>query len=184
MDLNYAQVRFDGDIRRPTLSIEAVKEINASTVGLRVKGDASNPNIIVFNDAGLSEQQAMNALVTGRIENSSATQISEQGFRSEVTNNIAAAGLSYGLHGTRQFTNELGRAFGLQSLTVNAAGTQDDTNVNVTGYITPDLYIRYGVGVFNAQSTLSVRYQLTKRVYVEATSSLEKFVDVVYGWQF
>lgn len=184
LDLNYAQVRFDGDIRRPTLSIEAVKEINASTVGLRVKGDASNPNIIVFNDAGLSEQQAMNALVTGRIENSSATQISEQGFRSEVTNNIAAAGLSYGLHGTRQFTNELGRAFGLQSLTVNAAGTQDDTNVNVTGYITPDLYIRYGVGVFNAQSTLSVRYQLTKRVYVEATSSLEKFVDVVYGWQF
>ncbi|MGE6440959.1 translocation/assembly module TamB domain-containing protein [Psychrobacter sp. NPDC078409] len=184
LELNYGQVRFNGDVMKPNLSIEAAKTINGKTVGLRVKGTTESPNIIVFNNAGLTQQQAMNALVTGRIDNKSATQISEQGFKSQVTNNLAAAGLSFGLSGTRSLTNQIGQAFGLQSLTVDASGSSEDTNVNVTGYVTPDLYIRYGVGVFNAQNSLSVRYQLTRRIYVEASSAAENAVDVVYSWQF
>ena len=182
LELNYGQVRFNGDVMKPNLSIEAVKTISGKTVGLRVKGNTENPNIVVFNNAGLTQQQAMNALVTGRI--TGTTQISEQGFKSEVTNNLAAAGLSFGLSGTRSLTNQIGQAFGLQSLTVDASGNSEDTNVNVTGYVTPDLYIRYGVGVFNAQNSLSIRYQLTRRIYVEATSAAENAVDVVYSWQF
>ncbi|BBI68630.1 hypothetical protein PKHYL_28210 [Psychrobacter sp. KH172YL61] len=184
LELNYGQVRFNGDVMKPNLSIEAAKTIDGKTVGLRVKGTTESPNIIVFNNAGLTQQQAMNALVTGRINNKSATQISEQGFKSQVTNNLAAAGLSFGLSGTRSLTNQIGQAFGLQSLTVDASGSSEDTNVNVTGYVTPDLYIRYGVGVFNAQNSLSVRYQLTRRIYVEASSAAENAVDVVYSWQF
>ncbi|WP_350558790.1 translocation/assembly module TamB domain-containing protein [Psychrobacter sp. CAL346-MNA-CIBAN-0220] len=184
LELNYGQVRFNGDVMKPNLSIEAVKVISGKTVGLRVKGNTKNPNIVVFNNAGLTQQQAMNALVTGRLSNSGATQISEQGFKSEVTNNLAAAGLSFGLSGTRSLTNQIGQAFGLQSLTVDASGSSEDTNVNVTGYVTPDLYIRYGVGVFNAENSLSIRYQLTRRIYVEATSAAENAVDVVYSWQF
>ena len=184
LELNYGQVRFNGDVMKPSLSIEAAKTINGKTVGLRVKGTTESPNIIVFNNAGLTQQQAMNALVTGRIDNKSATQTSEQGFKSQVTNNLAAAGLSFGLSGTRSLTNQIGQAFGLQSLTVDASGSSEDTNVNVTGYVTPDLYIRYGVGVFNAQNSLSVRYQLTRRIYVEASSAAENAVDVVYSWQF
>ena len=133
---------------------------------------------------GLTQQQAMNALITGRISNSGATQISEEGFKSEVSNTLAAAGLSYGLSGTRNLTNSIGQAFGLQRLTLDASGAGNDANVNLTGYITPDLYIRYGVGVFNAQSALSLRYQLTRRVYVEATSAAENAVDVFYSFQF
>ena len=184
LELNYGQVRFNGDVMKPNLSIEAAKSINGKTVGLRVTGTTENPNIVVFNDAGLTQQQAMNALVTGRINNTGATQISEQGFKSEVSNNLAAAGLSFGLSGTRRLTNQIGQAFGLQSLTVDASGNSEDTNVNVTGYVTPDLYIRYGVGVFNAQNSLSIRYQLTRRIYIEATSATENAVDVVYSWQF
>ena len=184
LELNYGQVRFNGDVMKPNLSIEAVKNISGKTVGVRVKGNTESPNIIVFNNAGLTQQQAMNALITGRINNKSATQISEQGFKSQVTNNLAAAGLSFGLSGTRNLTNQIGQAFGFQSLTVDASGSSEDTNVNVTGYVTPDLYIRYGVGVFNAQNSLSIRYQLTRRIYVEATSAAENAVDVVYSWQF
>lgn len=184
LELNYGQIRFNGDVMKPNLSIEAVKIIDDNIVGVRVKGTAKNPNIIVFNNAGLTQQQAMNALVTGRINDGSPSQISEQGFKSQVTNNLAAAGLNFGLSGTRGLTNQIGQAFGFQSLTVDASGNSEDTNVNVTGYVTPDLYIRYGVGVFNAENSLSVRYQLTRRVYVEATSAAENAVDIVYSWQF
>ena len=184
LELNYAQVRFDGDLNNPRLSIEAVTDVEDSTVGVRVKGRVADPNITLFNDAGLTQQQAINALVTGRISAPSASQTSEQGFKSRVTNSLAAAGLNAGFQGTRGLTNSIGQAFGLQRLTLGASGTADDTNVNITGYITPDLYIRYGVGVFNAESVLSLRYQLTKRIYLEATSAIERTVDVVYSFQF
>ncbi len=184
LDLNYGQIRFNGDVLKPDLSIEAVKIIDNKTVGVRITGDTEDPNIVVFNNAGLSQQQAMNALVTGRLNDSSPSQVSEQSFKSRVTNNLAAAGLNFGLSGTRSLTNQIGEAFGLQSLTVDASGNSDDTNVNVTGYVTPDLYIRYGVGVFNAENSLSIRYQLTRRIYIEATSAAENAADVVYSWQF
>ncbi len=184
LDLNYAQIRFNGDLTNPRLSIEGEKQIEGQTVGVRIRGTAADPDITVFNDAGLGEQQAMNALITGRISEASDTGITEQGFRSQVTNHLAAAGLSLGLSGTREITNQIGQALGFQSLTIDASGNSDDTNVNITGYITPDLYIRYGVGVFNAESSLSMRYQLTRRVYIEATSATENMVDVIYRWKF
>lgn len=184
LELNYAQVRFNGDMLNPRLSIEGEKQIEGQTVGLRIKGTASSPDITVFNDAGLTEQQAMNALITGRISEASDAQTSEQTFRSQVTNNLAAAGLSLGLSGTRNITNQIGSALGLESLTVDASGNSSDTSVNITGYISPDLYIRYGVGVFNAESSLSMRYQLTRRIYIEATRATENVVDVIYRWKF
>lgn len=184
LDLNYAQIRFDGNMTNPRLSIEGEKQMEGQTVGVRIRGTISSPNITVFNDAGLSEQQAMNALVTGRISQSNDAGITEQGFRSQVTNQLAAAGLSLGLSTTRNLTNQIGQVLGLQSLTIDASGNSEDTNVNVTGYITPDLYIRYGVGVFNAESSLSMRYQLTRRIYIEATSAAENMVDVIYRWKF
>ncbi len=185
LELNYAQIRFNGDVMNPRLSIEAVREIESQTVGVRVTGTVAEPNISVFNDAGLTEQQAMNALVTGSLsESTGVTQMSEESFRTRVTNSLAAAGLSLGLQGTRGITNQIGRALGLESLTVDASGSASDANVNITGYITPDLYIRYGVGVFNAETTLSLHYQLTQRIYVEVTSAVENIVDVVYRWRF
>ncbi len=184
LELNYAQIRFNGDMLNPRLSIEGEKEVEGQTVGVRIKGTASAPEISVFNDAGLTEQQAMNAIITGRLSPSADNQVSEQSFRSQVTNNLAAAGLSLGLSGTRSLTNQIGNILGLESLTVDASGNSSDTHLNVTGYITPDLYIRYGVGVFNAETELSMRYQLTRRVYIEATSATENMVDVIYRWKF
>lgn len=184
LELNYAQIRFNGNMLNPRLSIEGEKQIEGQTVGLRIKGTASSPEITVFNDAGLTEQQAMNALITGRISEASDAQTSEQTFRSQVTNNLAAAGLSLGLSGTHNITNQIGSALGLESLTVDASGSSSDTSVNITGYISPDLYIRYGVGVFSAESSLSMRYQLTRRIYIEATRATENVVDVIYRWKF
>ena len=97
---------------------------------------------------------------------------------------MAAAGLSYGLSSTRGLTNQIGRAFGLQSLTLDAVGTSSDTEVGLIGYITPDLYIRYGVGVFNANTALSMRYQLTRRLYVEAKAATNNSVDLIYNWRY
>lgn len=175
--------RFTGSLTNPVLEVEAVRSIQDNVVGVKIGGNPTRPEIDIFNDAGLTEQEALNALLTGRIgSNNSSTNTA--GFKSEVNNTLAAAGLSLGLGGTRQFTNRIGQTFGLSGLAVDAEGVGDDTQVNVTGYITPDLYLRYGVGVFTPVNKLTLRYQINRRLYVEASSALEKAVDVFYNWRF
>jgi autotransporter translocation and assembly factor TamB len=184
LNINFAQVRFNGNIRQPSINAEAVKDVQGVQVGFRVRGDVTEPDITVFNNGGLTEQQAMNALVTGSLNNNTGQSTNSQEFRNRVTNTLAAAGLSAGLNVTRGFTNQIGRAFGLQSLTIDASGNNNDTEINITGYITPDLYIRYGVGVFNATSSLSMRYQLTRRLYIEAKAAVNNSVDLIYNWRY
>lgn len=184
MDLNRAIARFDGPLANPTLDVDTNKKISNTLVGVRVTGTASAPNIQVYNDGGLSEQEALNALITGRINEGSSSLSQTEGFKSDVNNTLAAAGISLGLGGTRAFTNQIGRTFGLSGLALDAQGTGDDTQVSVTGYLTPDLYLRYGVGVFTPVNKLTLRYQMNKRLYLEASQSVERAIDVFYNWKF
>ena len=181
--LRRAEVNFNGSLTAPTLAIEATKSVEGRTVGVRIGGQPTAPGIVIFNDAGLTEQEALNALLTGRLS-ANNTLTNTAGFRSDVNNTLAAAGLSYGLGGVRTFTNELGRSFGLSGLTVDAQGVGNDTQVNLTGYITPDLYLRYGMGVFTPVNKLTLRYQINRRLYVEASSALEKAIELCYNWRF
>ncbi|WOE32562.1 MULTISPECIES: translocation/assembly module TamB domain-containing protein [unclassified Acinetobacter] len=184
LELTRAIARFNGPLTNPTLDMDANKMIQGNIVGVRVSGTASSPNIQIYNNAGLSEQEALNALLTGRINNGSSSLSTTAGFKSDVSNTIAAAGLSMGLGGTRALTNQIGRTFGLSGLSLDAQGQGDDTQVSLTGYITPDLFVRYGVGVFSSVNTLTMRYQLNQRFYLEASQSLEKAIDFFYNWRF
>lgn len=181
--LRRGEVNFNGSLTQPVLAIEATKSVEGRTVGVRIGGKPTAPGIVIFNDAGLTEQEALNALLTGRIS-ANNTLTNTAGFRSDVNNTLAAAGLSYGLTGVRNFTNEIGRSFGLSGLTLDAQGVGNDTQVNLTGYITPDLYLRYGMGVFTPVNKLTLRYQINRRLYVEASSALEKAIDIFYNWRF
>ena len=184
LDLNRAIARFNGALDNPSLDIDTNKNIQGSLVGVRISGTASSPSIQIYNDAGLSEQEALNALITGRINEGSSGLSQTEGFKSDVNNTIAAAGISMGLGGTRALTNQIGRTLGLSGLALDAQGTGDDTQVSVTGYITPDLFIRYGVGVFTPVNKLTLRYQMNQRLYMEASQSLERAIDFFYNWRF
>lgn len=185
LQLNRGIARFSGALTEPLIDIDATKSISNRTVGVRVTGRATNPNIAIYNDAGLTEQEALNALLTGRISSATTNSVNNTaGFKSDVSNTVAAAGLSMGLGGFRNVTNRIGRTVGLNALTVDAEGVGDDTQVSLTGYITPDLYLRYGVGVFTPVNRLTLRYQVNRRLYVEASSALDRAIDMFYNWRF
>lgn len=182
--LRKSNVIFDGAMQQPQLDIEAYKLIDNRTVGVRVSGRANNPKINTFNDAGLTDQETYSAILSGHINSTTSTINNTAGFRSDVNNALAAAGISAGLSGSRKFTNELGGVFGLSNLTFDADGADGSTKVNVTGYLSPDLYIRYGVGVFTPVNKLTLRYQMSQRFYMEASSSVERAIDFFYNWRF
>ncbi len=60
----------------------------------------------------------------------------------------------------------------------------DQTAFTVGRYLTPDLYVGYGIGLFDAVSTFIMRYRLSRRLRLEATTSSEQTgADLLYTIQ-
>lgn len=50
-------------------------------------------------------------------------------------------------------------------------------------YITPDLYVSYGIGLFDAINTFNLRYRLTEKLALHAASGLASSADLVYTFE-
>ncbi len=46
--------------------------------------------------------------------------------------------------------------------------------------LTPDLYVSYGIGLFNAANTFNMKYKLTERFALQAASSTADSADLIY----
>lgn len=71
-----------------------------------------------------------------------------------------------------------------KDLSLSTAGSGDDSQVQISGYIAPGLQVKYGVGIFNSIGEFTVRYRLMKDLYVEAVSGLDSAVDLLYQFEF
>jgi translocation and assembly module TamB len=56
--------------------------------------------------------------------------------------------------------------------------------VVASGKITDKLSLRYGVGVFEPANTLTLRYLLSKKVYLEVAGGVASSLDIFYKRDF
>ncbi|MDU2873774.1 MAG: translocation/assembly module TamB domain-containing protein, partial [Pseudomonas aeruginosa] len=81
-------------------------------------------------------------------------------------------------------TGEIAKQLGIQDFQLDTEGTGNSTSVVASGNITDKLSLRYGVGVFEPANTIALRYQLTKRLYLEAASGLASSLDLFFKRDF
>ncbi len=74
--------------------------------------------------------------------------------------------------------------FGVQDFLLESEGSGLTSSVVASGRISERISLRYGVGVFEPASTLALRYELTKRLYLEAASGLANSLDLFYKRNF
>jgi translocation and assembly module TamB len=170
---------FVGDIDNPQVRLEAVRADTANDVlvGLRASGSARDPRIILFSRPDMPQQAQLSYLLTG---NPPGTSV-------EVDPQLAAAeaALSYALEsgvGTG-ITRRAGDVLGIEDLQVTAGATDAGTQIGLSGYITPNLLVRYGVGVFEAINTLTLRYQMSKNLYLEAISGEGNDFGIMWSFE-
>lgn len=165
---------FIDDLENPQLRISATRN-NISdnvVVGVRATGRAQNPDITIFSIPEMPEQEKFHYLITGRAPNTDATSGSV----------AAEAALSMALESRGGFTRKAGEKLGIQDLTLSAGSTENRSEVGLSGYITPDLMIRYGVGMFEAVNTFTVKYRIKKDIYAEVISGKSNAFDIL--WSF
>lgn len=165
---------FNGPLARPALRINAVRHIEDEPVevGLQVRGDAKAPELKVYSRPTMPESRALHYLLTGRAPTS--------GTDNELA--LGSAMMQLGISGAGKVTSKIFGKLGIQDFQVDSRKVQGGTEVQLSGYLTPDLYLRYGVSTFEKVNTFRLRYRLTPRFFVEAVSGVENAVDFLYSF--
>ncbi|WP_036826313.1 translocation/assembly module TamB domain-containing protein, partial [Photobacterium sanctipauli] len=156
------QILFNGPADQPYLSIEAIRDpdnIEDDVIaGIRVTGPADEPKVDIFSDPAMPQQNALSYILRGKDLDSESSDSGDA---------MTTALISMGLAQSGQLVGNVGEAFGVQDLSLDTAGSGDDTQVTISGYIAPGLQVKYGVGIFNSIPEFTVRYRLMKDLYVE-----------------
>lgn len=169
---------FVNDIDNPQLRLEAVREQVADevTVGLRATGPAQQPHIELFSVPAMAQQEQLSYLLTGKRPGTETdidpSLIAKQTALSLALESSSGAGV----------TKKAGEALGIEDFKISAGTTEDGTDIGLSGYLTPNLMVRYGVGVFDAVNSLTLNYKLSKNVYLEAISGEGTALDIL--WSF
>ena len=170
---------FDGPLARPQLRITAMRPIEEERVevGIHVSGDAQTPVVRVFSRPVMDEQRALHYLLTGK------APPPEGGADFAV----ATALMQLGMAPTGKNTGNLLSRFGIRGFTVGTEratrGTLSGTEVHMSGYLSPDVYVRYSISTFDKVNTLRVRYRVRKSLYLEALSGIASAVDLLYSFE-
>ncbi|AYH02724.1 translocation/assembly module TamB [Pectobacterium parmentieri] len=171
-------ILFSGPPDQPILNIEAIRNpdntANDVIAGVRVTGMAATPKLEVFSDPAMSQQEALSYLLRG------------QGLDSGGADSSAMTSMLVGLGVAQsgQVVGKIGEAFGVSNLALDTQGVGDNSQVVVSGYVLPGLQVKYGVGIFDSLATLTLRYRLMPKLYLEAVSGISQALDVLYQFEF
>ena len=162
------------------LDIDAVREIDSDdvdrTAGLRIQGTVASPEITLFTDpSDKSEDAILSYIVLGRDINEASDQ---------EANLLATAALALTVKGGRNIAGGIANALGVEDFALETKGSGNDTELVVSGRLNDRLLLRYGQSVFDPTSTLYLRYDLTKKLYLEAAKGTEDAVDLFYSFSF
>ena len=178
LDIRTGRLLFaGGPVTEPGLDIEAVRRPSPGIlVGVKARGNMRNPEFSLFSEPGMSQSDQLSWLVLGRPLESDASS-------SQDRNSMNQAAIMLGLGGGLALTEEFGEKVGIDEISIES-DPDDETNqasLLVGKYLSPKLFVSYGVGIFEPVSTLRLRYALgSKWKLVGESSALRSGADLFY----
>lgn len=180
LDISRGRLIFaGGPVTEPGLDVKAARYPTENIeVGVRVRGPLSQPVFELYSSPPMPQQEQLSYLVLGR---SLATQ--DSGATGAEQAALANAALSLGLGQTGFLGDFLRDDIGLDEVQIGAgAGQSNDQAALVLGkYLTPRLFVSYGVGLFTPGQTFRVRYQLSSKWTVKTETGTQTGGDFVYS---
>lgn len=169
---------FSGAPSLPQFDITAVRNpLNTAdkvVAGIRISGNPAVPKVELFSQPAMAQARQLSYLLQGTDLNGGPGQAQDVMLVNMLVN--------FGVGNSENGVNRFGRALGFDSLNVQAAGQGTNTQVQVTGRISDNIQVTYGVGLFDQASEVILRYQLLPQMYLEAKSGATSAVDLFYEW--
>jgi translocation and assembly module TamB len=156
----------DSPIDNPGLDLRAVRKLNPNAtidegqeVGLLVSGTAQRPILTVFSNPPMEQSDALSYLITGK----PLSQV--QGGEGDM---VGAAAQALGSAAGDLLAKSIGSKLGVDEIGVASNEALGGESAFTVGkYLSPRLYLSYGVGLFEPGQVITLRYRLSQRWNLE-----------------
>jgi translocation and assembly module TamB len=167
-------------VDNPGIDLEAVREVDTVTAGVRVRGTLKEPELSLFSEPAMSESDIISYFLLGR-----PMQTTENGEGQQLQKALLAARLA----GGELFVDQTGIYSFIDELSFEADKTTEQTSLVVGKYLSPKLYVRYVTGIIESSNIVEIHYKLSKylRVQTEAGyrgSSSVTGADIYYTIEY
>lgn len=177
-----------GPVDNPGLNIQAVRRLKTSlldelTVGVNAQGRLKQPKVILFSEpATLSQTDILSYILTG----APISQLS--GAKGQLLFK-AATSLNTGSNQIGNLKKDLQTNLGLDELDIGTVqqysaakgGMIQNTSLMLGKQLTPKLNVSYSVGLAEQINTLTLRYQLWRKLILQTQTTGENSgMDLIY----
>jgi translocation and assembly module TamB len=146
-------------ITDPQLNLTATRRVDTVTAKLIVTGSAQKPLLEVSSDPPMPQTQALSYLVTGK-------PLNEVGQREGDL--VQSAARSLGGAAGNFLAKGLGRRLGIDQIGIEESAEIGGSAFTIGQYLSPRLYLSYGVGLFEPGEVVTLRYRISDRISLEA----------------
>lgn len=172
LDIESGRLLFTGGpLTNPGLDIRAVRKTSNVTAGIQVNGRLKQPQLTLFSIPAMGDTDTLSYLLLGRPMESASD---EDGAM------MAKAALALGLAGGDQLARRIGDRFGLDEMRVESNDGGDQASLVVGRYLSPQLYVSYGVGLIGLYNTLNLSYKISDQWQLKAESGESHGADLMY----
>ncbi|OMH26266.1 translocation/assembly module TamB domain-containing protein [Motiliproteus sp. MSK22-1] len=149
-----------GPVDNPGLDLRVSRKVDEVTAGARVGGTLKQPRLSLFSVPSMPENNLLSYLLFGRPPGSATTR-SEQDL-------LLRAASSLVMMGGNMLTEKISDSPMIDELGLEAGNSFNETSLFIGKYLSPKLYVKYGVGLLEPTSTFFMRYRLAKQWSLES----------------
>jgi translocation and assembly module TamB len=179
-------------IENPGLDLNATRRVDNVLAGVRVLGTLNKPNVTLYSDPPMAQTDILAYLVTGK-----PFGLASQQEGSLLQGAAASLGGSVGGFLAKEVSSRLGLGelvdVSVQSSLYAQGFPQGYRPGQVSGaqstalflgrYLTPKLYVQYGMGLFRNAYVFRVRYDLAKHWKLQTETGQFSGGDILYQWE-
>lgn len=179
LSIETGRLIFDGGpVTEPALEIRATrKPTDEITVGLYVRGTLKQPDFKTFSTPPMPQEQQLGWLILGRPIRDSSSQTDKE--------RVSSAATSLGFAGGEWLAQRIGSKIGIDEVTVGTrpGEPQEQAMFTVGKYLSPKLFIAYGVGLFQPGHTFRMQYDLGRGFKVRTETGVQSGGDLLYSFE-
>lgn len=161
-----------GPLDDPGIDARASRTADDGTVaGLEIAGSVKQPVITLWSKPPMGQADILAYIVLGhRLDDST----SQEG------NLVANAATSLGIKGANLLGRRIAARLGLEEVKIQTGDTLQEASLVVGKYLSPRLFVSYGIGLFDRVSRIRIDYHVSRHWTLRAEVGEGNSGDVLY----
>jgi len=171
LDIERGRLIFSGGLLAdPAVDIRAIKEFPDVKAGVNARGSLRDPKLTFFSEPTIPQAQIVSLLLAGGSLQSvqDSGRAGTPGASQEVAGQAAAI-----------LAAQLGGKIGIPDISVEST-LSNETSLVLGKYLSPRLYVSYGVSLTESINTIKMRYTINDRWTIKTEAGQEQAADLVY----